>query len=55
MTYESSEDAVEKIRYLQEHEEERVAIAEAGRNRTLNDHTVANRCQKIHDVVRRLI
>jgi hypothetical protein len=55
VTYESSEEAIEKIQYLQDHEEERTAIAEAGKNRTLADHTVANRCQMIHEVVSKLI
>ena len=51
VTYESSEEAVEKIRYLQDHEEERAAIAQAGKNRTLTDYTVENQCQEIHEVV----
>ena len=55
VTYESPDEAIEKIEYLLEHEEERTAIAEAGKIRTLTDHTVVNRWQKIHDVLEKLI
>jgi len=40
-------DLVEKIKYYLAHEEERAAIARAGYERTLRDHTYANRFREI--------
>jgi hypothetical protein len=39
VSYESAEDLVDKARYYLENEQERVAIASAGQNRTLAEHT----------------
>ncbi|GAB6039370.1 glycosyltransferase family protein [Endothiovibrio diazotrophicus] len=48
VTYGSVEECREKVSYLLDHEAERRAIAEAGRKRTLRDHTVDRRCDELH-------
>jgi hypothetical protein len=50
VTYDSPDDCVQKIRYLLEHDAERRAIANAGRQRTLKDHTIRNRCKELEAV-----
>lgn len=52
-TYGSPEEAVEKARYLLEHEEARRAIAAAGQRRTLRDHTFAVRARQLDGIIRR--
>ena len=47
----SAPEAVDKIKYLLDHEDERLAIADAGKQRTLTQHTVAHRCEKVHEVI----
>lgn len=51
VTYSSVDEAVEKVIYLLDHEDERVEIARAGQKKTLMDHTILNRCQLIDDVI----
>jgi hypothetical protein len=51
VTYRTVDEAVEKVAYLLDHEDERVEIARAGQKRTLRDHTIFNRCQLIDDVI----
>ena len=53
VTYRSSEEAVEKVRYLLDHEAERRRIAAAGQARTLSAHSFAKRCARIDDAIRR--
>lgn len=55
VTYQSPTECVEKVRYLLDHEDERRQIAEAGHRRTLRDHTVAIRCQQIHELIQRAL
>lgn len=55
VTYDSPEEAVEKVKYLVDHPDECRAIAEAGRARTLRDHTTAKRCAEIHEVLADLL
>ena len=43
------DEAVEKVTYLLDHEDERAEIARAGQKRTLMDHTIFNRCQLIDE------
>lgn len=45
--FENVDDAIEKIRYYLEHEEERASIAQAGYLRTLHEHTYAARFNAI--------
>jgi hypothetical protein len=50
--YESMEDLDVKIDYYLDHPEERIAIAEAGRRRTLAEHTYRHRCASLIETVR---
>ncbi|MGK7874691.1 MAG: glycosyltransferase [Xenococcaceae cyanobacterium] len=52
VTYRSAEEAMEKVWYLLEHEEERRAIARAGQARTLSDHTYAQRAIQLDEIIR---
>jgi spore maturation protein CgeB len=47
VTYSGADDLVAKIRHYLEHEEERAAIARAGRQRTLREHTYAERMREL--------
>jgi hypothetical protein len=52
VTFSSVQEAVEKIDYLLQHPNERRAIAKAGQDRTLKEHTIMNKCEQIDQVVR---
>ncbi len=52
VTYRSAEEAVEKARYLLDHDDERRAIAAAGQKRTLRDHTYAQRVKQLDAYIR---
>ncbi|HEV2263953.1 MAG TPA: glycosyltransferase [Stellaceae bacterium] len=47
--YRSVEECIEKARWLLDHPAERRAIALAGQNRTLRDHSIARRAEIIHE------
>lgn len=51
VTFSSTEDAIEKIDYLLRHPNERRAIAKAGQERTIKEHTIMNKCARIDQVV----
>lgn len=51
VTYRSADEAVEKARYLLDHESERQQIAAAGQRRTLHDHTIAQRVEQLHALI----
>jgi hypothetical protein len=51
VTYRSAEEAIDKARYLLDHESERQRIAEAGQRRTLRDHTIARRVEQLHALI----
>ncbi len=53
VTYGSADDLVERARYYLEHEDERSAIALAGQERTLRDHTWERRMTQLADVLSR--
>ena len=55
VTYSDLDDAREKLRYLLDHESERRAIAEAGRARTLSEHTVAKRVAAIDEEIQQAL
>lgn len=55
VTYSSPEECVEKCRYLLEHEAERAAIALAGQNRTLSEHTWAHRMRELEQILQRYL
>ncbi len=50
-TYRTPEEAVEKARYLLEHDADRRAMAAAGQRRTLRDHTTIRRAERLHDLI----
>jgi hypothetical protein len=51
VTYRSAQECVEKARYLLEHETERKAIAKAGQQRTLKDHTIEKRAMQLDQII----
>jgi hypothetical protein len=55
VAYRSTEECVELITYYLEHEEERKAIAQAGQQRTLREHTYYHRMQELVDIVTPLL
>jgi spore maturation protein CgeB len=55
VAYSSIDECVEKVNYLLRHEEKRKAIAEKGRKRTFNEHTVMHRCAVIHESLQSLL
>lgn len=52
VTYADADDLAEKIAYYLEHEDERAGIAEAGRERTLRDHTWDVRMRDLEKILR---
>ncbi len=53
VVYRSEEELLEKIKYLRDNPSEREKIAKAGQRRTLNDHNLQNRCERvIHELDR---
>lgn len=52
VTYNSKEECVEKIAWLLNHEAEASSIAKAGQSRTLRDHTIRKRAEKVNEIVR---
>jgi spore maturation protein CgeB len=55
VSYRTPEECLEMIRYYLEHDEEREAIARAGQQRTLRDHTYSKRMQELVDIVRKYL
>lgn len=55
VTYSSKEDAVDKIKYLLEHDSEREMIAAAGQQRTLREHNAAKRAEEFLDIVKKCV
>lgn len=55
VTYSSHADAVEKIRYYLEHDDERAAIAARGQARTLRDHTYAQRMKTVSNALSEML
>lgn len=55
IVYRTSEEAVEKIRYLLSHDDERSRIAQAGRKKTLTKHTLELRLRHFHDYLMRVL
>ncbi len=55
VTYQSTTECVEKVRYLFAHEDKCRQITAAGHRRTLRDHTVEVRCQQIHELISRAL
>jgi hypothetical protein len=55
VAYRSAEECAEMLQYYLEHDEERKAIAHAGQQRTLRDHTYDKRMQEFADIVKRYL
>jgi len=55
VTYKSSDECIEKARYLLDHEDQRKAIAEAGQRRILRDHTYAQRALQLNEFIVRTL
>lgn len=55
VAYTSAEECVELINYYLEHEEERKAIARAGQERTLAEHTYYERMKELVDIVHKYL
>jgi len=53
VAYHTPEECVELIQYYLEHDDERKAIARAGQQRTLEEHTYYHRMQELVDIVRK--
>ncbi|MEX5215243.1 MAG: glycosyltransferase [Nitrospiraceae bacterium] len=53
VAYRSTEECVERIRYYLEHDGQRAVIAEAGKARTLRDHTYRKRMQEFVEIVQK--
>ena len=53
VAYRTPEECVELIRYYVDHEDERQAIARAGQERTLKEHTCYERTRELLDIVRK--
>ena len=51
VTYRSADEAVQKIKYYLDHESERAAIAKAGQERTLREHTYYHRMQELWQII----
>lgn len=51
VTYNSSEECVEKVNWLLSHPDELKQIAIAGQKRTLKDHTFERRAETLHEII----
>lgn len=51
LCYRTAEECIDLINYYLEHEDERAAIARAGQQRTLRDHTYQRRMQELVDIL----
>ena len=55
VAYRSPEECVELVQYYLEHDKEREAIARAGQERTLREHTYYHRMQELAEIVSRYL
>lgn len=55
VAYRTPEECAELIQYYLEHDDEREAIAKAGQQRTLREHTYYQRMQELVDIVRKYL
>lgn len=51
VSYSDADDLIEKIRYYLVHDEERLAIARAGQERTLHSHTYLRRMKELEQII----
>jgi spore maturation protein CgeB len=55
IAYRSAEECAELVKYYLEHDEERQAIARAGQQRTLRDHTHYKRMQRLVEIIQKYL
>jgi spore maturation protein CgeB len=55
IAYRSAEECAELVKYYVEHDEERQAIARAGQQRTLRDHTHYKRMQRLVEIIQKYL
>ena len=55
IAYRSPGEAVEYIKYYMDHPEEVAAIAQAGQERTLRDHTYRHRMEELEGILKRYL
>jgi spore maturation protein CgeB len=55
VTYRTPQECVEMVQYYLEHDQEREAIARAGQQRTLRDHTYSNRMEELAGIIHKYI
>ncbi|MBN1755115.1 glycosyltransferase [bacterium] len=55
VTYSNPDDCVEKVQYYLAHDEQREAIAQAGKKRTLEEHNYFNRMKELIKILDRLL
>jgi spore maturation protein CgeB len=55
VAYRTPQECVEMVTYYLQHDEERRAIARAGQERTLRDHTYQQRMKELADIVRKYL
>jgi spore maturation protein CgeB len=55
VTYSSFEECLEKVRFLQNNEKMRKAIADKGQKRALNDHSMFRRCELIDHLLQKTL
>lgn len=55
VAYRSEEECIELIQYYLEHEDERRAIAHAGQQRTLQDHTYYQRMKELVEIIQKVL
>jgi len=53
VAYRSPEECIKLVQYYLEHDREREAIARAGQERTLREHTFYHRMQEVVEIVNR--
>jgi spore maturation protein CgeB len=53
VTYATADELVERVAHLLEHEDERAAIARAGQERTLREHTYDRRMRDLAEILGR--
>jgi hypothetical protein len=53
LTYSSTGECIEKLRWALDHPEEAAKIAAAGQKRTLSDHTVEKRAELLYDIMKK--
>jgi spore maturation protein CgeB len=51
-TYRTPQECIDKANYLLLHENERIALAQAGQKRTLMQHTINLRAEQIDEIIR---